>query len=355
MASRRFYAYYVRGGQIAIVEYDNVSGAGQTLGQPSLDDIGPSGTLAWKSPIATISDGLEIEYTYSQKYGLINEAEIEEQMDQKEKLISSGWFVDGDGYLNFLTNTETLTSDVRAVNSEPWSTFLTFTTPAEYIVIRNSSRWNGVHRLKSTGGANGYFQTETVPGGSYGTGTFSGLTYDIYLHSDGYISADAGTEIWVNKIVSTGDFVWLAQAPTGDEGLYEVTSITEVDAGTEIQQKAFIGTKYFLNAEDDLDEFQSGDSHLDTATTAEVFKVVYDPCYVTGGVNVLDSESDTIDLPEYLSKALVYYVKAKMAEDLGDIEQKEYNIKEFHRIIEKHESSKIWGSRMIVPGPSAIR
>ena len=47
MAARRFYAYYIRGSKIALVEHDNVSGSGQTLGQPSLDDIGPSGALSW--------------------------------------------------------------------------------------------------------------------------------------------------------------------------------------------------------------------------------------------------------------------------------------------------------------------
>ena len=138
MAARRFYAYYIRGSQIALVEHDNVSGSGQTLGQPSLDDIGPSGSLSWKSPVASITDGLEIEYAYSPS-------------------------------------------------------------------------------------------------------------------------------------------------------------------------------------------------------------------------NSIADESDTIDLPEYLAKALVYYVKGKLAEDGGEIEQKEYNIREFRRILEKHESSKIKGPRVMIPGGHGIR
>ena len=68
MAARRYYAYYIRGRKLALIEHDNVSGSGQTLGQPSLDDIGPSGALSWKSPIATLDDGLEIEYAYSPRY-----------------------------------------------------------------------------------------------------------------------------------------------------------------------------------------------------------------------------------------------------------------------------------------------
>ena len=138
MASRRFYAYYIRGSQLALVEHDSASGDGQTLGQPSLDDIGPSGGLQWKSPVATVADGLEIEYAYSPSNSIID-------------------------------------------------------------------------------------------------------------------------------------------------------------------------------------------------------------------------ETDTIDLPEYLSKALVYYVKAKMDEDRGEIEQKEHFMREFRRILEKHESSKIWGSRQTIPGAHSIR
>ena len=72
-------------------------------------------------------------------------------------------------------------------------------------------------------------------------------------------------------------------------------------------------------------------------------------------INALEDETDTIDLPEYLAKGLVYYVKAKVAEDQGDIEQKEYNMREFRRILEKHESSKIRGPRMMIPGGHGIR
>ena len=72
-------------------------------------------------------------------------------------------------------------------------------------------------------------------------------------------------------------------------------------------------------------------------------------------VDVLDDETDTIDLPEYLAKALVYYVKAKMAEDQRDIELKEYFMREFRQMVEKQESSKVWGGRLVVPASNAIR
>ena len=72
-------------------------------------------------------------------------------------------------------------------------------------------------------------------------------------------------------------------------------------------------------------------------------------------VDVLNDELDTIDLPEYLAKALVYYVKAKMAEDQGDMERMQYNEVQFRALMNRYENSRIWGSRRIAPGIGAIR
>jgi hypothetical protein len=72
-------------------------------------------------------------------------------------------------------------------------------------------------------------------------------------------------------------------------------------------------------------------------------------------IDALTDESDEIDLPEYLAKALVYYVKAKVAEDRMDIEAKEYFMAEFRKMVEKQESSKVWGLRKMSSAPSAIK
>ena len=231
MASRRYYAYYIRGKQLALIEYDSVSGDGQTLGQPSLDDIGPSGGLQWKSPVATVADGLEVEYAYSPRYFI-------ESTDVSTTTVS-GWDQDNDG--NFR---------LRASGSTNWTSSPNLSS-VTHIVLRNAGRWNGLHKVSS---------------------------------------------VTNNRIVTTTK----ASASTS-ETLFE-----------------------------------------------ETVTLYYD-------VNALDDESDIIDLPEYLAKALVYYVQAKMAEDMMDLERKEYYIKEFRRILEKHESSKIWGSRQVISGSHGIR
>jgi len=67
-------------------------------------------------------------------------------------------------------------------------------------------------------------------------------------------------------------------------------------------------------------------------------------------VDVLNDEADELDIPEYLSKAVVDYVKARLAEDVGELELKDYFMKEFRKKTEKYENAKIVGPRMIVPG-----
>ena len=72
-------------------------------------------------------------------------------------------------------------------------------------------------------------------------------------------------------------------------------------------------------------------------------------------IDVLNDEADEIPVSDYLSKAVVLYVKAKIAEDQMEIEAKEYFMKEFRRMIEKQESSKIYGPRTVMTGINAIR
>ena len=72
-------------------------------------------------------------------------------------------------------------------------------------------------------------------------------------------------------------------------------------------------------------------------------------------ITALTDEDSEIDLPSYLSKALVYYVKAKLAEDAMNVEMKEYFMKEFRKMVEKYDSTRIWGPRMVVSGSHAIR
>ena len=57
------------------------------------------------------------------------------------------------------------------------------------------------------------------------------------------------------------------------------------------------------------------------------------------GVDALIDESSTLDISRYQANAVVYYLKSKMAEDAGDVEQREYFFREFKRQLEKGASA----------------
>jgi len=234
MASRKEYAYYLRGSQIAIVQKDQVTGSGQTLSAPGLNDVGTHGDLLWKSPIATVADGLEIEYAYSPKYFITSTNNIHTTITNYKSASSGGYLKIKGGSVNYDT-----TLDV-----------------GDYIVLRNAGQFNGLHK------------------------------------------------------------------------------ITAFEDAAATKDSMVLDTKY------------SGSSSW--SAFEETVTLYY-------SVNVLNDEGDTIDIASYLTKALVYYVKARIAEDTGQIDSKEYFMKEFRRILDKHESAKIWGPRAVSAGPFAVR
>jgi len=210
------YAYYIEGNKVAIVERDTAFD-----NNVNSKEYGPGVSRAmWKSPKTSVTDGLEIKYAYSPKYRI---------NDIGDKSTSITGYEESDGLLKFTGSG--LSTDAEIT----------------YIVISNSEKWNGLHKIKTLNSS--YWIVETI-----------------------YNGAD------------------VVENPT---------------------------------------------AHTD--------------------INVLNDEADTIDIPSYLSKALVYYVKARLAEDSGQIELKEYNMREYKKHIEQYESSLMKGPRIMSSGPYAIR
>ena len=70
---------------------------------------------------------------------------------------------------------------------------------------------------------------------------------------------------------------------------------------------------------------------------------------------ILATKYNELPLSEYLSKAVVYYLKAKMAEDQGNFQLRDVMFKEFYRIVEKSDNSKIHTIRKVAPHSASIR
>ena len=216
MASVRQYVYYIKGNKVAIVEKDTAFD-----NDANSRDYGPGSNRAqWKSPLATITDGIEVQYVYSPEY-YINDAD-------DTKAISA--YAESGGLLWFT---------VASMSA----------TAGDWILIKGSDRWNGLHQVNAT-----------------------------------------------------------------------------ISGATAIVTK----TKY------------NGDAVTESSTLYQ-------------DIDVLNDEDDIIQVSSYLSKALVYYVKAKVAEDMMNIEAKQYFMREFRKMVEKYNNTRVAGLRIQAAGPHAIR
>jgi len=344
MATSKEYAYYIKGNKVAIVQKDWTSSGGQTLSQPGLNDLGAQGALLWKSPKESITDGLELQYVYSPQYMLAANYTI-----NTNKFFINGWTVVG-GYLTFLRGnllgTNWTSSPYSAITSG--SSGDTGGQSLDYIVVRGSERWNGLHRVQ-TAGTEGNLITytkvnEVLP---YWEDQQVDFAIDETFFDGG------GGNLHLADHFSAGDYVWISGCTSvTNNGFFDVESITQ--SITAASSKITVGTQYYVDSSLIAGADYDAENTKDAAFTADdddsvinVYKAYRDFSYILTDVNVLNDENDELDIPRYLANGLVYYVKAKYAEDAGQIDMKEYFMKEFRRITEKHQSAKKMGTYRI--------
>ena len=61
------------------------------------------------------------------------------------------------------------------------------------------------------------------------------------------------------------------------------------------------------------------------------------------------TEKDYIQVDDYLAKALVYYLKARLSEDRGEEKEYEWFMRQFRSIIGKYERGASYGVRQVFP------
>ena len=372
MASKRSYAYYLRGNQIALVEEGLGAGVCSLSGysnQTTCEAAGGTWTEnatgtddgEYRSPTASITDGLEIEYAYSPRYML------ETETINANKFFINGWTVIN-GYLTLLRQDYSSGGGGAHINFTGSPISL---SDGDYILVKGSERWNGLHKVQINAS---YPGTESA----LTTYTKAASIFPYYENQDIDTNVDeeifdggGANSLWLANYFAAGDYIWLSGFTNEQAcGLFKVGSVSASDTAT--SSKITVDAKYFVQSDGQplssketedgypIDEeiALTGDS-LMVANSGEsdinIYGAQRDFCSISTGVNVMNDESDTIDLPEYLAKALVYYVKAKMAEDQGDMEGMAYNDAQFRSLMNRYENSRIWGSRRIAPGIGAIR
>ena len=344
MATSKEYAYYLKGNKVAIVEKASSVSSGTEI----LNDDGSStgtfrrayGDLEWKSSTSDVANGLELEYTYIPIYNNFAQPNI-----NVNKFYINGWTVIG-GYLTFLRSERGL--NVTNWTSPPYSAVTSGSAGGsnDYILVRDSARWSGIHKIQ-TAGTEGQLVTytrvnETLP-------YFEDR--DIDFNTDEEIYDGGSSQVRLANHFSTGDYIWTSgvddiTARNVNNGLFRVSDTTQAIAYSD--SKIVVDNKYStLKPASSTSGLE--DESIDAAgflssvadSTINIYKAYRDYAYILTDITVIQDESFEIDLPNYLCKAIVYYLKGKQLEDMLEVEASEYFMAKFRKQVEKNASNKV--------------
>jgi len=175
MATKRKYAYYIKGNKLAIIQREDA------LAGSNDDEYG-----MYKSPTESITDGLEIQYAYTPTYRI---------NDIEDKSTALTGYDESSGLLKFTGSG--LSTDAAIT----------------YIVIKGSERWNGLHKI-NTLNAN-YWIVETKYNGA--AVTESGIT----AYTDISVLQDETFELDLSRYQVNAVVYYLKAKTAEDAGDFE--------------------------------------------------------------------------------------------------------------------------------------
>ena len=306
MASSKFYSYYLKGNKIAIIE-DNLTDNDE-----------------FKSPTSTVVNGLEIQYAYSPTYRVGSTGT--EGTDFHRFL---GWGSDGTNLLLFTYGA----SDVADLSS--------LFAADDWIYISGSGRWSGLHQVSATGGTKGILTLKTRcnlrPSTIDVTGTFA--TNETFNGDS--TAADMDIEAFKDaQDYRSTPYVFIKDAAAAaNAGLFSLTADTTSGELT-------FANKITIDADGDYTSTAAANSAA-SSDAVSLYNAFYEQIFVYEGVEVLQDETFELDLSRYQANAIVYYLKAKLAEDIDEMEEREFFLREFKRQLEKGNSALKRGPYMI--------
>ena len=332
MATKRKYGYYIKGNKVAIIEEGLGSGLCSLSGyntQSACEDAGGTWTEnasgvndgEYRSPIQTITGGLEIQYAYSPTFNL--QSTGTEGTDFHRFL---GWGSDGTNLLLFTF----AAADYYDISSK--------FAADDWIYISGSGRWSGLHQVKSTGTATGILTLKTKcnlrPSKITIDGTFS-TTAETFNGDSAAFDMDIEAFKDAQAYRSTSYvFITVENDNALNKGLFSLSSDTTSGQLT-------FNNRITIDADGDYTSTAANlTNQADDAST--FYNAFYEQISVYEGVEVLQgasAETFELDISRYQANAVVYYLKAKLAEDAGDIEKREFFLREFKRQLEKGNSA----------------
>jgi len=309
MASAKEYGYFIKGQKLALIEKDTALD-----NDVNSRDYGPDVTnVRFKSPQSSVTNGIELEYIYSPKYR-INET--------NDVSTSIGNYMSDSGNLVITSRTATLSAFANGTDGDNSDVTVTSVghgfSNGDSVIITGTSNYNGTYTIDQVTADTFDIEDTFVSDETTGSSTTLATLNVNYSNLGGYN-------------ISDGSYIVLRGADQFN-GLHK--TITKDAHNTGTNNKIKLETKY------------SGSTVL--SSLSNVASLYYN-------IDTLNDESDELPLSEYLSKAVVYYLKAKMAEDIGQFDLKNAMMREFYRIVEKNDNAKIHTIRRVAPHSAAIR
>ena len=221
-----------------------------------------------------------------------------------------------------------------------------------------------MHQVKSTGGVNGILtlktkcnlrpakisitsdisSSETLDGASTASDldieSFKDLisSYDSrttpYIFLEGLPNWDAEGAVW-NSI----EYNWESSYNTGIFSVTYNTTSGQIEFGNQIT----------IDADGDYTS-TAADMITLTSDSTTIYNMFYEQISVYEGVEVLSGESAEtfeLDISRYQADAIVYYLKAKLAEDDRNFEKRAYFMREFKRQLEKGSGARKRGPYIV--------
>ena len=323
MATKRQYGYYLKGNNLAIVEVD-LATTTQTINS---EDYGK-----YKSPSAAITDGIEVQYSYSPIYNF--QTQGKKNQDTHKFL---GWGSNGTNLVLF------------AFGNGAVADLSSYFSDGDWIHISGSGRWSGLHQvdLGPFNGSDGHNTTIlshgilTLKTRCYVPASFMEITVDYATNNTANGTStgrDVIIETFKDELFKRTDphvFINLA-ASVANHGLFSLSSDDTVGQLT-------FNKKYSMDVNGDYTSAAPSIAD-DTNDVIAIYSAFYEEITVRERIEVLEDENFDLDLPRYLANAIVYYLKAKVFEDIMDIEKKEYFMREFKRQVEKFQSTRRVGT-----------
>ena len=367
MANNKKYAYYNKGNKVAIIEQADTTSSGRLAvahctisGNDNKTDCeaaggvwipGSAGNIdsygEYKSPVESIDNGLEIEYTYSPVYTVTGNPVL-----GANKFHFPFWTVI-DGYLCFITLPAAAGSALVDLTASAYNTITTGTQEADvgrdYILVEGSGIWDGPHIVQTNNIHAGVLKTYTKV--TYSVPYNSGAALDFTATGGRFYDGSAvAPDEGIGTNFDAGDSIYIGGSATeGNNGMWKVNTV--------ISDHAIMTNNYITILEQYL-KVNMGNTTLNLSTAAVVTEVdqtdifymksfKIENCTITTNIDYLNDEDFELDLTRKQANALVYYLRARMSEDIGELKMREYYMRLFNKALEESSSSRKYGPHMI--------